>query len=116
MWINDFPTEPDGKNSLKFIEPLDANAPPDARPHCCYIDHVVFYKQPYEANERGNYAEWDRVQTRWNLLGQRWTDEDLGWRSLAPFVKHDGEVYELATGRVVWRDGLWFVEWIGRRV
>jgi hypothetical protein len=50
------------------------------------------------------------------LLGQRWTDEDIGFSALAPFVEHENQVYELGSGQVIWRNGRWQKRWFARRV
>ncbi len=116
MWTNEFEAESDGSHGAKFFEPLAVDAPPSARPHCCYLDTVIFYKQPYESNEKGGYADFGQVETQWNLLGQRWTDADLGWRALAPLVQHEGHVFELTGGRVIRRNEKWWMEWSARRL
>ena len=110
MYINrTFEFEPTGRRSGYFWEPLTTIAPSEARPYCCYIATVIFHKLPYEVTPDRGYAEYDRVETQWDLLGERWTSRDLGWASLAPFVWHDGVLYELAPGRVVYRDGRWWM-------
>lgn len=103
MYINlSFRFERTGNRSAYFWEPLPTSAPPDAKPYCCYISTVIFYGEYYA-------PEIDRVETQWNLLGERWTTRDLGWASLAPFVWHDSALYELAPGRVVYQDGQWWM-------
>jgi hypothetical protein len=76
----------------------------------------VFYRRPYTVDEQGNYVEYGRIETAWDLLGQRWTDADIGWSALAPFVEHEGQGYELGGGEVLWRDGRWVNRWLGWRV
>jgi hypothetical protein len=117
MWINEFEHGQTRYNVLIcFWEPLDTDAPREAEPYCCLLDQVVFYKYPYESDDSGGFAAWNQVASRWNLLGTRWTDEDIGWSALAPFVLHKGEVWELTTSKVVWRGGRWFKRWTARRV
>lgn len=58
----------------------------------------------------------DEVVSQWNLLGQRFTDEWEGWAAVAPLVQHEGEIYELCSGEVIWREGQWFKKWTGRRL
>ncbi|MCL5997077.1 MAG: hypothetical protein M1546_13620 [Chloroflexi bacterium] len=115
MWRNSFETEAHGLRGMYFYEPITTAAPPSAKPYCCYMNHVIFYKQPYQVLPDHSFEKWDEVETQWDLLGQRWTDEDLGWASLAPFVEHKGQIYELGGGSVIWRDGKWFLQWLGWR-
>lgn len=116
MWRNTFEAEPYGVRGLYFYEPIQTAAPPEAKPYCCYLRRIIFYKQPREVMPDHTYAKWDEVDSQWDLLGQRWTDEDLGWASLAPFVQlDDGRIYELGGGDVIWRNGQWFVRWLGWR-
>jgi hypothetical protein len=117
VWINKFEHGQTKYHVLiYFWEPLDTDAPEEAKPHCCLIDWVVFYKHSPEVSDGGGLAAWDQVTTCWNLLGTRWTDANVGWSALAPFVLHDGEVWELVTGKVVWRAGCWFMRWCARRI
>lgn len=103
MYINrHFRFEQETKHFGYFWEPLPTTAPPDAKPYCCYISTVIFYQEYYA-------PEIDRVETQWNLLGERWTNLDLGWSSLAPFVWNDGTLYELTPGKVVYQNGQWWM-------
>lgn len=103
MYINrQFRFEQVTRRSGYFWEPLPTTAPPEARPYCCLISTVIFYRDRY-------HGEIDRVETQWNLLGERWTTRDLGWSSLAPFVWHAGALYELSPGRVIYQDGQWWM-------
>lgn len=115
MWKNEFETEKTGNRSRIFYEPINSNAPHDdtCRVHCCYTNTVIFYKQPWEYNGRGGYAEWDRIETQWDNYGERFTDEDWGWQSIAPFVIHEGKLYELSTGNITWLNGRWYMVWTG---
>lgn len=115
MWHNTFETEPYGVRGRYFYEPIATTAPKDAQPYCCYIRTVMFYEQPYRVVD-GMYAKHDQVETQWDTLGSRWTEQDLGWASLAPFVEHDGQIYELGGGQVVWRNGAWCCRWLGWRL
>ncbi len=100
-----------------FYEPIRTTAPADARPYCCYLNRVIFYKHPRTLAPDGfHYEQWDEVESAWNLLGERYTEEDLGWSSLAPFVLHRGIVYELGGGSVIWRNSQWFHQWTSWRV
>lgn len=92
-----------------FYEPIETAAPPTARPYCCYLSTVIFY-------EGDSFRVLEEKQSAWNLLGTRWTAENLGWSSLAPFVRHEGQVYELVSGYVEWREGGWCHVWRGRLV
>lgn len=114
MWHNTYPTQPYGARGLYIDEPLATTAPADARPHCCYISTVIFYDQT--AWERGEVVELDRLEVAWNLLGQRWTDQDIGWAALAPFVLCDGVLYELASAQVLRQDDRWIERWLAWRV
>jgi hypothetical protein len=117
MWINAFETEAAGARGRTFWEPIRTTAPQTARPYCCYLSTVIFYKVPRALTPDGReFERWDTVESAWNLLGERYTDEDLGWSSLAPFVLHNGVVYELGGGSVVWRNGRWFHEWLAWRL
>ena len=85
-----------------------APAPPKARPHCCYIQTVIFYHSPhivrpftrlYWANgslhpSKGGFEEWDQIQYR------------LGWDDRVAF---DGEEFEVGGGGVVWAKRRWWV-------
>lgn len=129
MWVNTFETLPYGRRGRYFFEPLPTAAPRQARPYCCYVRTVIFYKHPLtvvrSGPNKGMYAEWDRVDTIWDSLGHRWTQADIGWNSLAPLVlffdpARGPEVYELAGGTVVWREGLtgqgWQMQRLGWRL
>jgi hypothetical protein len=116
MWHNTFPTKPYGARGMYFYEDiLAAGIPETAKPYCCYICTIIFYKQPYKVVD-GEFERWGEAVTRWNLIGERWTDQDMGFGSLAPLVLHNGQVYELATGNVIWKDGKWVNQWIGWRL
>lgn len=117
MWINEFETELDG-NQAVFWEALETSAPHTARPYCCFLRHVIFYKYPYRVLADHNYDEWDRVKSCWDLVGTPWTDADISWSRCAPFVMHEGCVFELRSGRVVWREdrGGWWLKWQAWRV
>lgn len=121
MWLNQFETEADGKNRIMIWEPLDTTAPREAQPYCCDLSTIIFYHKPYTLDEQGTgYKEYARVESAWNMLGQRWTDADLGWSALAPFLWHEGHVYELGCGHVVWREtqegGQWYLRHPARRI
>ncbi len=109
MWHNKFYSDKSGKWRY-FYEPLNVSIPPDeCRPYCYGIDRIAFYKEPQETREEG-YAKWVDIQTEYNLLGHKWTDEDLGWSSLVPIVEHDGAFWLLVSGEVIYSDG-WFMRW-----
>lgn len=117
MWRNpDYPTEPYGERGLYIFEPIPTDAPATAKPHCYLFDRVAFYEQPYRVDASGGYAKHDDTQHEWNLLGQRWTDADIGWSALAPFVTHDSTIYELASATVVRSAGRWWLRWLAWRV
>lgn len=117
MWTNAFETQPYGVRGLYFYEPLRTLAPREAKPHCCYVGTIIFYEQPYRLMPDGHsLAEFDRIETCWNMLGERWTEQDLGFASLAPLILHAGQIDELGGGQVVWRDTGWVMEWLGWRV
>jgi len=115
MWHNAFPAEQTGANRVIFYEDLHTDAPEMCRPYCCYIRTVIFHELPLRVVD-GQYAQHDSVETAWDLLGQRWTDQDLGWGALAPLVEHQGQIYELIGGSVTWLNGRWVQRWIARRV
>lgn len=115
MWTNSFESEPYGERGMAFYEPLAVAAPPSARPHGCYLNTVIFYDRA--AWERGVIVKLAECETQWHLLGQRWTDaEGLGWYGVAPFVRHAGTLFELASGEVVYRAGRWQMRWLAWRV
>jgi hypothetical protein len=116
VWQSTFEAAPYGERGRYFFEPLSTTAPADAQPYCCYTRTVIFYKKPYRSDGRGNFVKYDEVETEWSLFGQRWTTADIGWSALAPFVEHEGQVYELGGGEVLWRDGRWVNRWLGWRV
>ncbi|MBP6473374.1 MAG: hypothetical protein KA773_23230 [Chloroflexi bacterium] len=96
MWLNQFDTERLANLLLSFFEPL----PVDDMPYCCYRSTEVLYQRPSVVGDSGSYVPHDQVQSRWNLMGERWTDESIEFAALASFVQHDGRVYELVSGRV----------------
>jgi len=115
MYHNTFPAEPRGTRGMLFFEDLKAAAPENAQPYCCYACTVIFYKQPYQV-VNGQYEEHTRAVSTWDMLGHRWTDQDLGWASMAPLVWHEGQVYELSGAQVIWKDGRWVKEWLSWRL
>lgn len=117
MWRNTFPSEPNGPRGMYFFEELrTANPVPEhARPYCCLVNTVIFHKLPLEI-QHGRYIEFDRTETEWDLLGWKWTNQDIGWASLAPLVKHEGKFYELAGGHVVHKNGAWHMQWMAWRL
>lgn len=110
MWTNEYQTEPYGTRGRHFFEPLKVEAPETAQPYCCYANTVVFYE---DATCRKEVA---RCDSKWNLLGQRFNQDLEGLPGVAPFVWHEGELYELGSGDVVWHDDGWHVRWLGWRV
>lgn len=105
---------------LEISEPLltKAPAPPKARPHCCYINTVIFYhfpliKSPWvklfrirdgsvESNSSaGHFEEWDSVRTR------------LQWDDVVEF---EGESFAITGGSVVWKSRRWWMEHGARRL
>jgi len=66
--------------------------------------------------EADNLEIIDQIETQWDLLGERYTDQIEGWAALAPFVYHEGQVYELCSGQVIWRNGQWVMKRGSRRV
>lgn len=105
LWEKDIRTfgllvQHDSPKRITLMEPLSCKAPSLARPHCCYINTVVFYVWPYVivhdrtgpwAGEKGigNYLEWERVDTV------------LAWDERTVF---EGQQYDVNGGRVVrWR-------------
>lgn len=116
LWRNTFEAEVCSPNLVLFYESLPVKAPTmKVQPYCCYDRRIIFYELPYRI-ERGVYARYDETETQWSLLGQRWTDEDIGFAAAAPFVEHEGVVYELTSGQVRLRCGQWVMQWRARRV
>jgi hypothetical protein len=115
MYLNTHPTEPYGERGLYLYEPLPTTAPADASPYCYHFNRIVFRKTPLRIGTDSTYEKWDEVSSAWDLLGQRWTDADIGWAALAPFVNVGGTIYELASAQVLWHDG-WVLRWLAWRV
>ena len=109
IWTNtEFEVEPCGSWGVIFYEPLACTVPPElCHPYCCYIGTVIFYKKPWP----GNLVKISEIRSKWDLLGHRFSDEIEGWAGVAPFVWHEGELLELGSGQVVWREGQWFKKW-----
>lgn len=114
MWYNEFETEQDDRLRI-FWEPIETTAPKEAHPYTCYVDCIIFYKHPQHSRTT-DFSEFDRVTIKWTLLGTRWTNKDIGLAALAPFVDHEGVIYELTTGNVKWCKDGWYMRWIGREV
>lgn len=102
---------------LVIWEPLltKAPAPPKARPHCCYVQTVVFYHFPHipqlkpstwrdregrRRTGRRGFEEWDQIQSR------------LGWDDVVEF---EGEQFVAGGGRVVWAMKRWWMMHGARR-
>lgn len=102
---------------LVIWEPLltKAPAPPKARPHCCYVQTIVFYHFPHistlkpsfwrpagEALRPGKrgFQEWDQIQSR------------LGWDDVVEF---EGEHFVTGGGHVVWARKRWWMMHGARR-
>jgi len=104
---------------IEVWEPLPTKAPcPDkTQPYCCYWCTVIFYVRPYvvrpwhrfwidslgrrRAEKPGqNFEEWDRVETKF-------TGESL--------LEYNGEDFEALGGRVVWKNGRWWMKRTARR-
>lgn len=112
MWHNKFDSESFGPRGMYFYEPLPTSAPEDSQPYCCLIRTVIFYKKPWP----GNLEQIDEIESQWDLLGQRFSDEVEGWTGVAPFVWHNEQLYELGGGEVIWRNGQWCKKWTAWRV
>lgn len=115
MWLNTSFEAQITKHMAVFIEPLQTTAPPEARPYCYGVGHIAFYYYPYEVDGNGGFKKHDDIRSTWNLLGRRWTNEDIGWSALDPFVMHEGQIYELLSGAVKFMNG-WVVSWTARRI
>lgn len=111
MWKNTFETEQVSDNFIRIYEPIKTIATQDCEPYCCFIRTVIFYKKPL-----CDLVEVDRTQTHFDLLGKRFSDELDGWTGVAPFVEHDGKIYELISGTVIWRNGAWYMQRMARRI
>lgn len=101
---------------LVLWEPIPTKAPGPHLTHayCCYIRTVIFYCAPYRirpftrlylSNGRwhpssGGYEQWDQVDTRLNNSAT---------------IEHCGEIFDLLGGRVLWRDGRWWMRYGARR-
>lgn len=117
MWINQFETESFGQRGRWFFEPLNTKAPrAGVKPYCCMVDQVIFYAFPYYVTTDGTrLVEYERTTHQWNLFGERFMDGQ-SFDCFAPLVLHDGEVYELASGRPVRHAGKWCMQWLGWKI
>ncbi len=86
---------------LILWEPLDIEAPPSARPHCCYVSEVIFYVRPWEVVEGTHaYREYGRAKSAW------WFGDT---------IDHEGETFHYEGGQVLWRAGRWWMRNRARR-
>ena len=91
---------------ITFYEPLETDVPKSSYPYCCYLNTVIF------TSDSEHLAEIGRAESMWDLLGTRWTDDrQIGFSALEPFVWHDGRVWKLVSGQVVWANGQWYKAW-----
>lgn len=82
--------------NLVIWERLSVKAPPSARPHCCYVRTVIFYRRPFSVSwVRNEYRKWDEVETH------HASDDE---------VEFDGALYDCGSGYVKWIDGAWWME------
>jgi hypothetical protein len=117
MWINHFEVEPYGARGMYFYEPLKTKAPrAGMQPYCCLIRTVIFYAVPFHTRKDGTtLVDYGQCETEWDLLGERFMEGD--WlNGVAALVIHEGQIYELATGRVMWRKGGWQMKHLAWRV
>lgn len=88
--------EPDADPQSKwgvFWEPLDVRLGPDARPHCCYGEHIAFY------DHSGNRLLADLVQ-------------HYQFRAARPhLIFLAGKWREVVSGRCEHRNGQWCMRW-----
>ena len=88
-----FIVEQTGPKNITILEPLTWKAPSIARPHCCYINTVIFYVCPYVVTRSGSLMEWDRVDTA------VFVDQ---------IVEYADKEYRIGCGRVIrFRSGWW---------
>ncbi len=116
VWVGDFVEHyRESRSRMVFHVALPTNAPSNAQPYCCYLNTIIFYEQPFRVIEegpgKGGYAEWDCIETPWNLLGYRIFEKEPGWFQLAPLVRCEGEWWELLPGQVCWRNERWEMQW-----
>lgn len=87
------------KNNRCFWERLHSDAPQNAQPYCCLVNTVIFYK------EQNDHTELCREDT-------------YGFSGASPTIlsdpsAKDGEpiFYEVAGGKVLWKEGYWWMRW-----
>ena len=109
-------------NWVKIFEPLVTTAPKTARPYCCYIRTIIFYKS-FLPTDPDYLKKVDQVgATRLDSLGHRWTLDWDGWDALQPYFSTGEEAtgltwWVITGGTVTWLDdGGWHMVWSARRV
>ncbi len=85
--------EPNGRQSVYIWEPLDVDAPADARPYCYGFGEIDFY------DVTGNKQLDRRVRCHLFIA------EDL-------VQVRDGTWFKIASGRCVYRAGRWWMRWL----
>jgi hypothetical protein len=92
LWfLEDGEWEKDYVQTAYIYEPLNINPPADARPYCCLIDTVIFYKDGAELTRTTHHALGGACNTL-ILLGDTW--------------------YEIASGQCLHRNGHWCMRWL----
>jgi hypothetical protein len=93
MWDCEGEFELDGPHSVVLWEPLDVNAPLDAKPYCCLVNTVIFYRDKVGYDEIARCRTHDLNTSSETLLflGNRW--------------------WSVCSGKVVQRDGKWCMQW-----
>lgn len=96
LWVvnsGTFEPEPDRPSWGVFWEPLSVRLGPDAKPHCCYTQHVAFY------DRSGNKLLADLVQC-------------YAFMGLHPhLLLLAGKWREVVGGRVEFHAGQWHMRW-----
>lgn len=93
MWDCQADFEVEGPWTAIMWEPLDVQAPLEAKPYCCYVDTVIFYRDRvgYDEVARCRHHELNMASPSLVFLGGRW--------------------WEVGGAHVVQRDGKWHMRW-----
>lgn len=88
--------EPCGKQCVHIWEPLDVDAPPDARPYCYGLGEIDFWP----VSGKNKLAE--RVRCH------QFIADDL-------VQLRDGTWFKITSGRCMYRAGRWWMRWLAHK-
>jgi hypothetical protein len=89
---------PETRNWIIVYEALDVDLPESAYPHCCYLNHVIFYKSKEDLTV---LAETDH-KIRYSLHGNT-------------ILRHGNQQFILMTGKIVYYNNQWHCQWIAHK-